>query len=259
MGSADTMRCPIDSTSASRGRRRATGLSGYHIPGVEHFRALEWTPMAKLRPPERGWPLGKAAEALGASLATTAESALADWLDLLVEWNARVDLTAARGTDELVDLMVADALVLSKCLPEGARVIDVGTGAGAPGLALALLRPDLDMTLVEPLGKRGAFLRTVIGRRERLDVKLETKSGEAVLKGREGAWDVALSRATLPPAEWLALASRLVAPTGSAWAFLAREAAPSVSGMTEVEALAYAWPLTKADRRLVRYSKETSE
>jgi 16S rRNA (guanine527-N7)-methyltransferase len=166
-----------------------------------------------------------------------------------------VDLTAARGTDELVDLMVADALVLSARLPMGARVVDIGTGAGAPGLALALLRPDLDTTLVEPLGKRGAFLRTVIGAVNRLDVTLEGETGDALARAREGAWDIALSRATLPPAAWLELAARLVPDGGSAWVFLARESPPLFEGMTQADSVSYAWPLTGALRRLLRYEK----
>jgi 16S rRNA (guanine527-N7)-methyltransferase len=197
----------------------------------------------------------RTADALGVMLANEIERALGRWLDRIAEWNARVDLTAARGANELVDLMLADALVLAKHVPKRARVVDVGTGAGAPGLALAMLRPDLDMTLVEPLGKRGAFLRTVIGGEGRLDVKLEGKAGEAVAETRAGSWDVALSRATLPPPAWLALASRLVGPGASAWVFLAREAAPTSVDMTEAETLAYAWPLTGAARRLLRYSK----
>jgi 16S rRNA (guanine527-N7)-methyltransferase len=193
---------------------------------------------------------------LGAALPALAEEHLSFWLSRLVEWNARVDLTAARGSDELVDLMVADALVLASRLPEGARLVDVGSGAGAPGLALALLRPDLDVTLVEPLGKRGAFLRTVIGALNRRDVKLEGGTGEALAETHEGAWDVGLSRATLPPASWLGLAPRLLGHGGSAWVFLARESAPRSPGMREVEEVRYVWPLTAADRRLVRYEKQ---
>jgi 16S rRNA (guanine527-N7)-methyltransferase len=210
----------------------------------------------RLRVPPEGWPLERAASSAGVALEALAHQGLAKWLDRLVEWNARVDLTAARGTEELVDLMVGDALVLSKMIAKQARVIDVGTGAGAPGLALALLRPDLEVTLVEPLGKRSAFLRTVIGALGRIDVKLEGTTGEAIAAAREGQWDVALARATLPPPAWLALASRLVGPDGSAWVFLARESAPAFSGMTEAESLAYTWPLTGADRRLVRYAKD---
>ena len=104
-----------------------------------------------------------AAAALGATLDARTASNVGTWLERLEEWNARIDLTAARSPEELVDLMLADALVLAPRIAADARVVDVGTGAGAPGLALALLRPDLRVTLVEPLGKRAAFLRTVIG------------------------------------------------------------------------------------------------
>ncbi|WP_436623600.1 RsmG family class I SAM-dependent methyltransferase [Sorangium sp. So ce136] len=58
---------------------------------------------------------------------------------------------------------LADARLLSEHVPEGRRVVDIGAEAGTPGLPLALLRPDLDVTLVEPLQKRVAFLRTATG------------------------------------------------------------------------------------------------
>jgi 16S rRNA (guanine527-N7)-methyltransferase len=200
--------------------------------------------------------LSRAASILGVPLAQAALEAGSAWLDLLADWNARVDMTAARSPDELVDLMMADALVLSSRLPERSRVIDVGTGAGAPGLALAILRPDLAVTLAEPQGKRAAFLRTAIGTLDRLDVSLEPRTGEALAQGSGDAWDVALARATLPPRAWLELAARLIAPGGSAWVFLAREPAPTRPGMVQVEAFDYVWPLTNAGRTLVRYSKE---
>jgi len=210
----------------------------------------------RLHAPSGGWPLQRAASILGVPLPQAALEAGSAWLDRLAEWNARVDMTAARSADELVDLMTGDALVLSSRVPERARVIDVGAGAGAPGLALAILRPDLAVTLVEPQGKRAAFLRTVIGAIDRLDVSLEPKTGEALAQGNGGAWDVALARATLAPAAWLELAARLVAPSGSAWVFLAREPAPTRPGMVQVEAFDYVWPLTKAGRTLVRYLRE---
>ncbi len=208
------------------------------------------------RPPA-GWPLARAAEALDAGGRMTAEArgALAAWLDLLATWNARVDLTAARSADELVDLMVADALVLASRIPEGAKVVDVGTGAGAPGLALAVLRPDLAVTLVEPLAKRAAFLRTVIGTlpgRLAGVTLLAQKGGDAAL-ARPQAWDVALARATLAPGPWLALAADLVPAGGDAWVFLAKEPHPEADAFALADDVSYAWPLTGAMRRLVRY------
>jgi 16S rRNA (guanine527-N7)-methyltransferase len=79
---------------------------------------------------------------------------VATFLNLVVTWNARLDLTAARSAPELVDLYLADALVLAA----RARVtrsihgswIDVGSGGGAPGFVLGLIAPELQLTLVEP-------------------------------------------------------------------------------------------------------------
>ena len=162
--------------------------------------------------------------------------------------------TAARTTNELVDLMLADALVLAERVPHGSRVVDVGTGAGAPGLALAILRPDLVVCLVEPLAKRTAFLRTVLSAIGRADVRVDSAKGVELVATHE-TFDVALSRAALPPPEWLALAMQLVRPGGSAWVFLARDRAPGAGGLLECETVAYRWPLTGAERRAVRYER----
>ncbi len=179
-------------------------------------------------------------------------AAISAWLGLLREWNARIDLTAARTDDELYDLMLADALVLSDRtnIADGARVIDVGTGAGAPGLALALLRPDLKITLVEPLTKRIAFLRTVLGTVGRTDIVLVRDRGDAVAKKEGRAWDVALSRATLAPDEWLPLGLSLASST---WVLLAKETPPA--GEVVVKEHTYEWPLTKVSRRVVLYER----
>ncbi len=184
-----------------------------------------------------------------------ARARLERWLELLVEWNARMDLTAARTEAELVDLMLADALVLAARIPPDARVVDVGSGAGAPGLPLALVRPDLRVTLIEPLTKRVAFLRTVIGTLRREDVRLERGRGEEAA-ARGPAWDVAVSRATLAPPAWLGLGAQMVVPGGSVWVLLAREDAPEVEGVRRAEEVAYAWPCTGAARHAVRYARD---
>jgi 16S rRNA (guanine527-N7)-methyltransferase len=183
-----------------------------------------------------------------------ARDKIAIWLARLEEWNARIDLTAARTPEELVDLMLADALVLSARIAPDAALVDVGTGAGAPGLALALLRPDLRVTLVEPQAKRASFLRTVIGEVDRTDVVIERVRGEALAPHQAGAdRDVAVSRATLPPAAWLDLGTRLVAPGGTIWLLVARDDPPTHAHARLEGDFAYAWPLTGARRRALAY------
>ncbi len=198
----------------------------------------------------------RAAERFAQELDEQAFTGVEHWLDRLGEWNARMDLTAARSPEELVDLMLADALFLAPRLEAGARLVDVGTGAGAPGLALALLRPDLRVTLVEPLGKRASFLRTAAGAAGRSDVAIERKRGEA-LAGRR-AWGVAVSRATLAPAAWLDLGLTLAAPGGQVWVLLANESTPNSDVGALAEETAYLWPLTGARRRAARYVAASS-
>jgi 16S rRNA (guanine527-N7)-methyltransferase len=183
---------------------------------------------------------------------------LARLLDLVVEWNARIDLTAARDGDELVDLFVADAALLTReslrlrtaaSEPEG--WVDVGSGAGAPALALAMLRPDLAVTLVEPRAKRVAFLRTAIGVLGLERVRVERSRAEDL---RLPAFSVASSRATLPPAEWLALGAGLAS---SVWVLLAKGDPPALDGWQVAADVAYRWPLGGNARRALCFVRSS--
>lgn len=147
--------------------------------------------------------------------------------------------------------MLADALFLAPMLAGNTTVIDVGSGAGAPGLALALLCDELRLTLVESVGKRASFLRTVVGAIGRTDIVIERARGESMASRR--AWDVAISRATFPPPAWLALGATLVKPGGRIVAFLAREPPPEVADATMESDESYLWPLTGVKRRVVVY------
>jgi 16S rRNA (guanine527-N7)-methyltransferase len=183
-------------------------------------------------------------------------SALGSWIELIRAWNQRIDLTAARSDDELCDLMLADAIALAPRFAQGVRVIDVGTGAGAPGLPIAVLRPDLRVTLVEPLQKRVAFLRTVVGSLAWPGARPEVVRGrgEDVVKRGE-RFEVAISRATLAPEKWLALGAEL-APR--AVVLLAKEDPPARAGGEIEDDRRYTWPLTGAERRAVWYRESAS-
>jgi 16S rRNA (guanine527-N7)-methyltransferase len=191
------------------------------------------------------------------------EVLVAGWIDEVARWNRRLDLTAARGDRELVDLMLADAVVLASRLVSGVSVVDVGSGAGAPGLPLAALRPDLRLTLVEPMQKRAALLRIVAGRWRNAPLRdggpqvavVQSRGEQLVADGQR--FDVALSRATLQPEEWLRLGAALTAEAGEVWVLLAREPVPQLSGWSAVEEIAYSWPLTAASRRAVRFQRST--
>jgi 16S rRNA (guanine527-N7)-methyltransferase len=201
------------------------------------------------------------AERLGASLAEATIARIAVWFDLLAAWNAKIDLTAARNPDELADLMLADALVIARHEPKGATVVDIGSGAGGPGLGIYLVRPDLHVTLVEPLQKRVAFLRTAAAQAggdpfARGSLTVLRARGE-VVAARASRFGSAVSRATFAPDTWLELAARLVAPGGGAWVLLAREPPPAPPGWEISVDESYEWPLTRAKRRALRYKLAT--
>jgi len=175
------------------------------------------------------------------------EARLVQYCDLSVAWNQRVDLTAARHPDELVDLLLADALAIACACTQtsGERWLDVGSGIGAPGIPLALLLP-IAMTLVEPRDKRVAFLRTAVGSLSRPDIAVSRSRSD---RFADGSCDVAVSRATLPPPEWLAEGARLA--TRSVWLLLAKAEIPELHGRPVLSDVRYQWPLTGAERRAV--------
>lgn len=85
------------------------------------------------------------------------------YLLMLQEWNARMDLTAVEDPGEMVDKHFIDSLTVLRTdlIPVGASLIDVGTGAGFPGMVLAMARPDLEVTLLDSQQKRLNFLEKV--------------------------------------------------------------------------------------------------
>jgi 16S rRNA (guanine527-N7)-methyltransferase len=166
------------------------------------------------------------------------------FFDLLVQWNAQLDLTAARSNEELVDLFLADALFLACVAPRESQWIDVGSGAGAPGLVLKLLRPDLRVRLVEPKTKRVTFLRTALGSLGLSGVEVSRCLSKDMPDCCTG-WGV--SRATLPPAEWLLEGKRLARE--GVWVLLAQGEVPSCPGVHLEHCVTYHWPLTAVERR----------
>lgn len=195
------------------------------------------------------------ARALDVTVTPETAEALSRWLAEARTWNAKLDLTAARTDAALVEVLVADALVAADhtLLPEGARILDVGTGAGTPGLALAIVRPDLSATLIEPLQKRVAFLRSVVGvlglsSRVRVENgRIEPDAPRSTVEA-----DVYVSRATFAP-EISAAVGLTLAP--AALLFLVDETPPLPAGARVTAEKRYALPSTGAARRLLRVER----
>jgi 16S rRNA (guanine527-N7)-methyltransferase len=90
------------------------------------------------------------------------KSALLQLAEMLETWAERINLTAHRARDAIVHRLILDAAALAQSLPEARRIADLGSGAGFPGLPLAILRPESRLTLVEARERRHYFQRAAV-------------------------------------------------------------------------------------------------
>lgn len=104
--------------------------------------------------------LAAAAKVLGLDLEASVRMQMLDYLRLLEKWNAVHNLTAVRALDDMVTLHLLDSLAVVPHVPSG-RVLDVGSGAGFPGIPLALSRPDVQVTVLDSSHKKASFMRQV--------------------------------------------------------------------------------------------------
>ncbi len=95
----------------------------------------------------------------GLSPSPALRARIGDYVSLLLRWNERINLTAIVEPREILSRHFGESMFGARLIPQGAgRLVDVGSGAGFPGLALKLMRPELAVTLVEPNKKKAAFL-----------------------------------------------------------------------------------------------------
>ena len=170
--------------------------------------------------------LKKNAKVLGVELNSGQLAQFERYFALLKQWNARINLTALESEEEIVDGHFVDSLGALAVLGDGKTLIDVGSGAGFPGAVLAIARPDLTVTCVDSVQKKVGFLQTL--RRE--VVAIEPICSRAELIGRR--FDIAISRAALPPERWLKLGRDLIVPSGRVIVMLA--AAPDSTALQSV-------------------------
>ncbi|HTQ13184.1 MAG TPA: 16S rRNA (guanine(527)-N(7))-methyltransferase RsmG [Rhizomicrobium sp.] len=147
------------------------------------------------------------ARAAGVSRETLAR--LKSHVGLLTDWNARHNLVSARSLDDVWRRHVWDSAQLAPLIPAGARtLIDLGSGAGFPGLVLAVLRPELKVVLVDSTAKKANFLK---GAAARISEHVEVRTGRLESLPLE-AFDAVTARACAPLAVLLSYAQRFQGP-----------------------------------------------
>ena len=151
--------------------------------------------------------LRELARGVGVALSAGQADRLLGHLELLECWNRIHNLVGPGSPDEWVERHTVDSLALCPFLEEGEGV-DVGSGGGFPGIPIAIAREDLQLTLLEPRQKRGAFL---LNARARLGIQnVRILQGKAEELGLGARFDFAISRATFSWSEWIRLAAGLV-------------------------------------------------
>ncbi len=203
--------------------------------------------------------LRTAAATVGVDVPVEAAERIVRHLDLLDIWNRRIHLTGERDRQTLLEKHAVDSVAAALMLPPSGSVVDIGSGAGFPGIILGCLRPDLDVTMVEPRRRPCSFLaesiRTIPLPRARV---IEARA-EDVVRDLGGTATAAVSRA-LRLEVFLAVAKPLVAPGGFAIAMQtprtdeghARETAKRL-GLELVEVRDYSLPGGGEARRLLRF------
>jgi len=196
---------------------------------------------------------------LGLPLSPAQADALSWLAGELGRWSSRINLTAILDPNEMADKHILDSLAVLRALDPGPlTLLDAGSGAGFPGLPLAVVREDLTVTLVDAVAKKVGFLKHAIAQ---LGLAPRVRAIHLTLQGdpaREGLqpFDVAVSRALTDPARWATLARPYVRDGGTL-VVMAGAGAPGepLPGWTGPKLDRFQLPLSGDGRTLLAYRK----
>lgn len=201
------------------------------------------------------------ARVLGLELPPPALPLLERFAERLLAWNRKVNLTAITSPGEVAEKHLLDSLVLLRSLEGTRSLLDVGSGGGLPGVALACARPDLDVVCCDSVAKKVAFVKAVA-----VDLGLERVRGVVARatgepeKDRLPRSEAIVSRAVAEPAVWVPLGSAYVAPGGMLLAMLGKvededrlAALGEVAGLELASVERYELPFSRSARAVARW------
>jgi 16S rRNA (guanine527-N7)-methyltransferase len=201
-------------------------------------------------PASAGELLDSGLEELGLAPPGPVRQALLALAALLSAWSQRINLTGHRSPEAIVGRLILDAVALGQVLPPASRLVDLGSGAGFPGLPLAVLRPSLPVLLVEARERRHHFQRAVV--RELALANVSALRGRAEQLTPQPA-PLVIAQAVAAPDTALALARPWVEAGG--WVGIPgsdRSEGPETRSewIVEVRGLVYRVPAGGPERRL---------
>lgn len=152
---------------------------------------------------------------------------LALYVDLVMRWNARTNLTSIRDAETLVQRQVGESLFAGRFLTPGASLLDFGSGAGFPGIPLVLAVPGLRVTLAESQGKKASFLREAV---RTLSLDAEVFSGRVEALPAVRVFDAVVMRAVDHSAAMLPVAEPRIAAGGCLLRYLSAADSAEMAG-----------------------------
>ncbi len=168
-------------------------------------------------------------ETLIARFFTEREREISRYAEILATLGIERGLIGPREGDRIWDRHIANCVPVASLMPKDSSVIDIGSGAGLPGIVLALTRPDLKVTLLEPLQRRIDFLQEVV---DELELPITLIRGRA--ETTKGSFNIVTARAVAPLPKLLPLVWHLLAPNGAVLA-MKGDSAESELALTKVK------------------------
>ncbi|MEM5425063.1 MULTISPECIES: 16S rRNA (guanine(527)-N(7))-methyltransferase RsmG [Paraburkholderia] len=209
--------------------------------------------------------LKEGAQALGVELTERQHEQLLDYVALLAKWNAVYNLTAIRDPRQMLIQHILDSLSIVPHLPAraDATVLDVGSGGGLPGIVLAIVRPDWQVTLNDIVQKKSAFQSQAKAELGLANLSVVTGRVESLRPGIEVSkkFDLIVSRAFADLADFVTLARHLVAEGGAIWAMKGVHPEGEIerlpAGTRALNTIRLSVPMLDAERHLIEVSVES--
>jgi len=202
-------------------------------------------------------------EKKGVALSAEQLTLVLEYFDELLRWNKRVNLTAITSRDEMLEKHFYDCLVVGQYIGKAKSLADIGSGAGMPGIPLAIIRPDLQVTSIESIGKKINFQKNI---KRKLHLDNLTIYGERAerLTREEGTFDVIISRAFSSLEKFIGIGLPLLADGGMLLAMKGPTGKAELSeyvkempgqNFTEIEIIDYNLPCSGSVRQLIIMKK----
>lgn len=192
------------------------------------------------------------------------------YTQLLLQWNQRINLTRITAPRELLAKHLLDSIIPARWLPHQGPALDIGSGAGFPGIPLQILLPQLRFVLLESLRKKASFLKVSLAQLELVDAQVVQSRWQDFAQARGTSpltgYDLITMRALKPTAAMLETAAESLLAEGGRFAFWAgpgapaanyRSLTPQASNLQRPEIHSYRLPYQSGERHLVVWQKRS--